>query len=112
MNFFYSNSIEVYAKALIYTAPVVLFIISIIHMIEFLLENRDKRRKEIIKKIDKSMVLVDMGMPKSCYECCCYDVDYQRCVIASQGIPSRYHYDGSVKPEWCPIKEDVLWKLK
>ena len=112
MNFFYLNSIEVYAKTLIYAAPAALFIVSIIRMIEFLLENRDKRRKEIIKKIDESMVLVDMAMPKSCHECCCYDVDYQRCVIASQGIPSRYHYDGSVRPEWCPIKEDVLWKLK
>lgn len=112
MNFFYSNSIEIYAKALIYSAPVALFIVSIIRMIEFLLGNSDKRRKEIIKKIDESMVLVDMTMPKSCHECCCYDVDYQRCVIASQGIPSRYYYDGSVRPEWCPIKEDVLWKLK
>ena len=112
MNFFGLNSIEIYAKALIYFAPVVLFIVSIIRMIEFLLGNSDKRRKEIIKKIDESMVLVDMAMPKSCHECCCYDVDYQRCVIASQGIPSRYHYDGSVRPEWCPIKEDVLWKLK
>lgn len=113
MHFFYLNSIEVYAKTAIYTAPAILFIVSIIRMIELWLKNGDKRRKEIIKRIDdESMVLVDMAMPKSCHECCCYDVDYQRCVIASQGIPSRYHYDGSVRPEWCPIKEDVLWKLK
>lgn len=53
------------------------------------------------------MVVIDMNMPKSCHECCCYDYIYQKCVIASQGIPNRYHYDGSIKPEWCPIMCDI-----
>ena len=53
------------------------------------------------------MIVIDMDMPKSCHECCCYDVEYQKCVIASKGIPNRYHYDGSAKPQWCPTVCDI-----
>ena len=53
------------------------------------------------------MVAVDMKMPESCHQCCCFDTTYEECVISSMGIPNRYSYDGSVKPEWCPIKYEI-----
>ena len=53
------------------------------------------------------MIVIDMDMPNACNECRAYNETFGHCVLGSLGVPNRYGYDASTKPEWCPIKCDI-----
>lgn len=53
-----------------------------------------------------SLIIEELDMPENCYGCWFYDD--QRCYLYSQGIPSRYRYDASIKPKWCKLKEEIV----
>lgn len=54
-----------------------------------------------------SVIIKDMEMPKNCLECVMYDYYYRPggCVLYSLGLPGRYNYDASKRPEWCELVE-------
>ncbi len=53
-------------------------------------------------------VLIEDNIPKKCTDCrLCkiLDTPYAFCMVASNGVPSRYKlYNLEDRPEWCPIE--------
>lgn len=44
-------------------------------------------------------LIVEMEMPKCCWECACCDTEYQYCVASRKQLD-----DLNERPSWCPIK--------
>ena len=43
-------------------------------------------------------LIVEMEMPKCCWECACCDTEYQYCVASRKQLD-----DLNERPDWCPI---------
>ena len=52
-----------------------------------------------------SIVIKGMMMPTSCLDCPIYDNYNYHCNLYSYGVPARYNYDSSKRPEWCELEE-------
>lgn len=52
-----------------------------------------------------SIVIKGIMMPTSCLDCPIYDNYNYHCKLYSYGIPARYNYDSSKRPEWCELEE-------
>ena len=52
-----------------------------------------------------SIVIKGMMTPTSCLDCPIYDHYNYHCNLYSYGIPARYNYDSSKRPEWCELEE-------
>ena len=53
-----------------------------------------------------SVLIRNMKMPENCLKCNLYGGMYPSgCNAASLGIPKRYNYDASIRPDWCPLVE-------
>lgn len=53
-----------------------------------------------------SVLIKDLEIPESCLTCVMYDYHYSLgCVLYSLGLPGRYNYDASKRPEWCELVE-------
>lgn len=52
-----------------------------------------------------SVLIKDIKMPESCLDCPIYDNYNYQCNLYGYGIPARYNYDPSKRPEWCELEE-------
>lgn len=52
-----------------------------------------------------SVLIKDMQIPENCLDCPIYDHYNYHCNLYGYGIPARYNYDPSKRPEWCELKE-------
>lgn len=52
-----------------------------------------------------SVLIKDIKMPESCLDCPIYDNYNYQCNLYGYGIPARYNYDPSKRPEWCKLEE-------
>lgn len=52
-----------------------------------------------------SVLIKGMMMPTSCLDCPIYDNYNYHCNLYGYGIPARYNYDSSKRPEWCELEE-------
>ena len=52
-----------------------------------------------------SIVIKGIMMPTSCLDCPIYDNYNYHCNLYSYGVPARYNYDSSKRPEWCELEE-------
>lgn len=52
-----------------------------------------------------SVLMKGVQMPTSCLDCPIYDNYNYHCNLYSYGIPARYNYDPSKRPEWCELEE-------
>ena len=65
-----------------------------------------------------NVLIPNLDLPKSCFECPMYNDLEGYCVLYSNGIPSRYNYNrygrSEVRPPWCELINVPLgeWKLK
>jgi len=56
-----------------------------------------------------AVIIKDVEMPKSCYDCFAYDDSYDCCRLYSNGVPEHYNLCLlSERPEWCELKEDYI----
>lgn len=49
------------------------------------------------------MLIIDMPMPKCCWECPCCDGEYGICESAGRDLE-----DPNERPSWCPIKGEIV----
>lgn len=52
-----------------------------------------------------SVLMKGVQMPTSCLDCPIYDNYNYHCNLYSYGIPARYNYNPSKRPEWCELEE-------
>ncbi len=51
-----------------------------------------------------SIVIKGIKIPESCLDCPIYDHYNYHCNLYGYGIPARYNYDPSERPEWCELE--------